>query len=106
LVKQTPEGMYLRALKQEGQRVTLNGYAQSQERVAEFIRNLTKSEWMFKPELNDIHTTGIGQGRDAKKVFDFTINVGIKRPRERDDAAASAATESSKNEKNASAVSH
>jgi type IV pilus assembly protein PilN len=106
LVKQTPEGMYLRALKQEGQRVTLNGYAQSQERVAEFIRNLSsKSEWMSKPELNDIHTAGIGQGRDAKKVYDFTINVGIKRPREKEDAAASAA-ETNKNLKNAPAVPH
>ncbi|MBC3883985.1 PilN domain-containing protein [Undibacterium griseum] len=93
LVKHTPEGVYLRALKQEGQRVTLNGYAQSQERVAELIRNLSgRSEWMYKPELIDIHSTGIGQGRDAKKVSDFTINVGIKRPREKDEPASAAAT--------------
>lgn len=92
LVKLTPEGVYMRALKQDGQRVVLNGYAQSQERVAELIRNLgNKSQWMYKPDLNDIHSTGIGQGRDAKKVFDFTINVGIKRPREKEEAAASAA---------------
>lgn len=90
LDKQTPEGMFLRSLKQDGQRVTMNGFAQSQERVAEFIRNLSsKSEWMYKPELNDIHTTGFGQGRDAKKVFDFTINVIIRRPREKEDGSAS-----------------
>jgi type IV pilus assembly protein PilN len=89
LVTHTPEGVYLRALKQDGQRVTLNGYAQSQERVAEFIRNLSNnSEWMFKPELIDIHTTGIGQGRDAKKVSDFTVNVGIKRPRGKEESAS------------------
>ncbi|MFZ6773184.1 PilN domain-containing protein [Undibacterium sp. SXout7W] len=92
LVKLTPEGVYLKSLKQDGQRVTLNGYAQSQDRVAEFIRNLgNKSEWMYKPDLNDIHSAGIGQGRDAKKVSDFTVNVGIKRPREKDVAASSAA---------------
>jgi len=92
LVKLTPEGVYLKSLKQDGQRVTLNGYAQSQDRVAEFIRNLgNKSEWMYKPDLNDIHSAGIGQGRDAKKVSDFTVNVGIKRPREKDVVASSAA---------------
>ncbi|GGX42481.1 PilN domain-containing protein [Undibacterium squillarum] len=92
LVRHTPEGVYLRTLKQDGQRVTISGYAQSQERVAEYIRNLgSRSEWMYKPDLIDIHSTGIGQGRDARKVSDFSINVGIKRPRERDESASSTA---------------
>lgn len=91
LARLTPEGMYLRSLKQEGQRVVLTGYAQSQERVAEFIRNLANnSPWMYRPDLNDIHSTGIGQGRDAKKVFDFTINVGIRRPREQEESSSAA----------------
>ena len=38
LVKQVPEGVYLNSLKQEGQRVALNGYAQSNERVSELLR--------------------------------------------------------------------
>ena len=92
LVKYTPEGVYLESLKQEVQKVTVVGYAQSQERVADYIRNLSgKSEWMYKPELVDIHSAGIGQGRDAKKVYEFTINVAIKRPREKDEAASGAA---------------
>jgi type IV pilus assembly protein PilN len=83
LVKLTPEGVYLRALKQEGQRILLTGYAQSNQRVAEFLFNLSnKTDWMIKPELIEIKATGIGQGRDAKKVFDFSMNVGIRRPRE------------------------
>ncbi|HTD03201.1 PilN domain-containing protein [Undibacterium sp.] len=90
LVKLTPEGVYVRSLKQDGQRVILNGYAQSNERVSEFLRNLgNKSLWMYKPDVEVIKSAGIGQGRDAKKVFDFTINVGIKRPRELEAASAS-----------------
>ena len=90
LVKQTPEGVYLRAFKQEGQRVVINGYAQSNERVSELLRNLgNNSPWMEQPDLIEIRSTGIGQGREAKKVFDFTINVGIKRPRDKDQPAAS-----------------
>ena len=89
LVKLTPEGVYLRALKQEGQRILLTGYAQSNQRVAEFLFNLSnKTEWMIKPELIEIKATGIGQGRDAKKVFDFSMNVGIRRPREVASAAS------------------
>ncbi|GGC80712.1 PilN domain-containing protein [Undibacterium terreum] len=90
LVKLTPEGVYIRTLKQEGQRVVLTGYAQSNERVSEFLRNLgNKSPWMNKPDLIEIKSAGIGQGRDAKKVFDFTVNVGIQRPRELEAASAS-----------------
>ena len=40
LVKQTPPGVYLKGFKQEGQKVTIGGYAQSQERVSDFLRNL------------------------------------------------------------------
>jgi type IV pilus assembly protein PilN len=99
LVKLTPEGVYLRALKQEGQRIMLTGYAQSNQRVAEFLFNLSnKTDWMIKPELIEIKATGIGQGRDAKKVFDFSMNVGIRRPREVVSAAASAASTASSRE--------
>lgn len=95
LVKLTPEGVYLRTLKQEGQRILLTGYAQSNQRVAEFLFNLSnKTDWMIKPELIEIKATGIGQGRDAKKVFDFSINVGIRRPREVEASASSAASAS------------
>jgi type IV pilus assembly protein PilN len=85
LVKQTPDGVYLRAFKQDGQRVNMSGYAQSQERVSEFLRNLAgSSPWLERPELVEVRATGLGQGRSAKKVVEFTLVVGIKRPRDRD----------------------
>ena len=85
LVKQVPEGIYLRSFKQEAQRVVLNGYAQSNERVSELLRNLSNnSPWLEHPDLIEIRSTALGQGKDAKKVFDFTINVGIKRESAKD----------------------
>ncbi|MDP3844590.1 MAG: PilN domain-containing protein [Oxalobacteraceae bacterium] len=87
LVKQTPEGVYLRAFKQEGQRVIMNGYAQSNERVSEFLRNLSNnSPWLNLPELIEIRSSNLGQGKDTKKIFEFTVNVGIKRPRDKEQA--------------------
>lgn len=91
LVTQTPEGIYLRSVKQDGQRIVLIGYAQSNERVSEYLKNLSsKSDWLNKPDLIVINSTGLGQGKTAKKVFDFTINVGIKRPRDKDGVVADA----------------
>ncbi len=91
LVEQVPEGVYLKSFKQDGQRVTLNGYAQSNERVSELLRNLgNRSPWLERPDLIEIRSVAIGQGKDAKKIFDFSINVGIKRPRDKDQPVADA----------------
>jgi len=87
LAKQVPEGIYLRSFKEENQRVVLMGYAQSNERVSELLRNLgNNSPWLERPDLIEIRLASLGQGKDAKKVYDFTVNVGIKRPRDKDAA--------------------
>ncbi|MTV41007.1 PilN domain-containing protein [Duganella radicis] len=85
LVKQTPAGVYLKGFKQDGQKVAINGYAQSQERVSEFLRNLAGvSPWLEKPDLIEVKSTGLGQGKSARKVVEFNLNVLIKRPRDKD----------------------
>ena len=92
LVKQTPTGVYLKSFKQDGQKVALNGYAQSQERVSEFLRNLAGvSPWLEKPDLIEVRSTNLGQGKTAKKVVEFNLNVSIKRPRDKELEAAAAA---------------
>jgi type IV pilus assembly protein PilN len=89
LVKQVPEGTYLRSFKQAGQKVTLNGYAQSNERVSELLRNLGNvSPWLERPDLVEIRAATMGQGKDLRKAFEFTVNVGIKRSREADASPA------------------
>jgi type IV pilus assembly protein PilN len=105
LVKQVPEGIYLRSFKQENQRVVLVGFAQSNERVSELLRNLgNNSPWLERPDLIEIRSTAVGQGKDSKKVFDFTVNVGIKRPRDKEAAAAAAAAAAAGNNPSASAA--
>jgi type IV pilus assembly protein PilN len=91
LVKQTPEGIYLKSFKQAGQRVALVGHAQSNERVSELLRNLSNSSpWLERPDLVEIRAGGVGQGKNAKRVFDFTVNVGIKRPKDNEAAVTNA----------------
>jgi type IV pilus assembly protein PilN len=85
LVKQVPEGVFLRSFKQEGQKVSMSGVAQSNERVSEMLHNFgNNSKWLERPELIESKSGTIGSGRDLKKIFEFTMTVGIKRPRDLD----------------------
>ncbi|MES2151687.1 MAG: PilN domain-containing protein [Pseudomonadota bacterium] len=88
LVKQTPEGVYLKSFRQDGQRVTLVGVAQSQERVAELLRNVSgNSPWLERPDLTEVRATALAGSKNGKKVVEFTVTVAIKRPRDKDAAA-------------------
>jgi type IV pilus assembly protein PilN len=79
LVKQTPEGVYLTAIRQTGNVVAINGVAQSNERVSEFLRNtLYSSPWLQKPELVEIVAGGGQAGRG--RLYNFSMRVTIKRP--------------------------
>jgi len=92
LVKNTPAGVYLKGFKQDGQRVVVNGVAQSQERVAELLRNLSGgSSWLEKPELTEVRAATLAQSKTGKKVVEFTLAVLIRRQRDKDAAAAAAA---------------
>lgn len=91
LVHQTPQGVYLSKFKQEGQRVSMTGYAQSQERVAELLRNFsTNSEWLEKPDLTEVKAAQLAQSKNGRRVVEFTLAVGIKRPRDKEAAAQAA----------------
>lgn len=90
LVKQTPEGVYLTAIRQNGQTVAISGVAQTNERVSEFLRNaLYNSPWLERPELVEIKARNAApNSRDTSRLFDFSMRVTLKRPQS--PAAASA----------------
>jgi type IV pilus assembly protein PilN len=97
LVKQTPEGVYLTSIKQNDQVVSINGIAQTNERVSEFLRNtLYNSQWLERPELIEIKAASV----QNRRVFDFAMRVTLKRPQ----AAAAAASAASAPAVPASAV--
>ena len=81
LVRQTPEGVFITAIKQTGQVVAVNGTAQTNERVSELIRNtLYNSPWLEKPELVEIKAAAVTTaGREQRRLFDFSMRVTIKR---------------------------
>jgi len=94
LVKQVPEGIYVTAVKQDGQRLNVTGIAQTQERVSELLRNTAySSEWLVKPELVESKAATIqGANKEQKRLFDFGIRLTVKRPQDTPVAAAQAAS--------------
>lgn len=75
LVRQTPDGVYLRALKQTGLKVNLTGYAQSNARVSALMRNIASSPHLENPELIEIKAATVNN----RRVSEFAMNVSLKR---------------------------
>ena len=82
LVKQMPEGVFLKSISQKGMRVQLLGYAQSNARVSTLMRNIESSRWLGSPELIEVKAAAL----DKKRVSEFTMFLSLKRP-QADEAA-------------------
>jgi type IV pilus assembly protein PilN len=95
LVKQLPDGVYVTSVRQENQVVSIQGVAQSNERVSELLRNLgNNSIWLAKPELVEIVAASVPLGREQRRVSNFSMRVRLLRASEAQKAvgAASAAS--------------
>lgn len=84
LTRQLPDGVFLTSMRQENQMVTLQGVAQSNERVSELLRNLAnKTPWFSKPELVEIMSGNLTlNARDVRRVANYTIRVRLVRSSE------------------------
>ena len=78
MVRQLPDGIYLRSMKQVGAKVTLIGYAQSNARVSTLMRNIESSPWITQPELVEIKSVPSPINKDLR-VSEFTLNVQVKK---------------------------
>ena len=56
IVKTVPEGVYLTAIKQTGNKLEIHGIAQSSTRVSTFMRNIDSSVWMDNPVLKVVES--------------------------------------------------
>jgi type IV pilus assembly protein PilN len=75
LAKQMPTGVYLRSVKQDGQKISLNGFAQSNARVSALMRNVEASPWLEKPQLIEIKAIIL----DKRRLNEFSMNISLKR---------------------------
>ncbi len=87
MVKQVPEGVYVRTLKQESLKVSLTGYAQSNARVSALMRNIDASPWLEKPQLIEVKA-GVLNGR---RINEFSMTFELTRAKSDDVKAGKAA---------------
>lgn len=77
LVRTIPEGVRLNSIKQAGDQLTLEGAAESNARVSEYMRKLEVSDWMGSPDLQIVEA----KGADKRSRYVFTLRVNLKKPK-------------------------
>lgn len=92
LVRQVPDGVYIRSFKQTGLKVSVSGYAQSNARVSTLMRNIASSPYLEKPDLVEIKAAAVNN----KRVAEFSMNLSLKQQKSADDAAKGAAAKAAK----------
>ncbi len=75
LIRQLPDGMYLRSIKQQGTKVAISGFTQSQARVSTLMRNLEGSQYLQNANLVEIKAATAG----GLRINEFTMNIDVVR---------------------------
>lgn len=98
LVRTVPEGLVLSSVKQEGDQLTLTGQAQSNARVATYMRNLESAGWMKNPDVNVIEAAKTDAAAPPVSTIDgsprivlpytFTMRVTLANPNDPKDPNA------------------
>ena len=83
LLRQLPEGVYLKSVRQTGAKVNLAGYAQSNARVSTLMRNLGASPYLENPELVEIKAAQ-APDKSGSRINEFNMNISIKRAQAED----------------------
>lgn len=84
LVKTIPASARLSGLKQSGESMTLDGVAQSNASVAEYMRNIESSPWMGHADLRKTENTH----GDSRMPYSFGLDVALSRPKADENADA------------------
>ena len=75
LLRQLPEGLYLKSIKQTGTKINVTGYAQSNARVSAFMRNIEASPYLENPNLIEIKAVIV----NSQRANEFSLDFAIKR---------------------------
>lgn len=84
MVRLTPEGIYLKSIKQADGVVNVTGYSMSNDLVSSFMTSISQSHYIENPVLVEIKAASEGQ----RRVGEFSLNFSLARPKEAVDPAA------------------
>jgi len=80
MVRTIPDGVRLTSLKQAGDILTLEGVAESNARVATYMRNIDNSPWMGRSDLRKIENKTGTKDVDKKAPYVFSLDVKLRKP--------------------------
>lgn len=75
IVRALPDGVYFRGMQRVGQLITIQGTAESNNRVSSLMRRLDASEWFSEPNLKGVRANP--QFGDQANDFDLTVKVSM-----------------------------
>ena len=78
LSKAVPDRLWLTALTQKGDEITLDGMTTSLTGLSDFVSNLESSAWFKKPV--DIVDSQVQPNDKSGDIFKFAIKVGTRNP--------------------------
>lgn len=83
LVRTIPDGVQLTSIQQTGDRLTLEGLAQSNARVSAYMRNIDASAWLATPDLEIIEA----KGENPALPLQFKLHVRMSSPQAEQEGA-------------------
>ena len=86
MVKTIPNGVFLEKINQQGNRISMEGYAQSHSRVSAYMRQLESSEWFRGVDVEFIKVDESIDTHDQK----FKLRFLLVNPKKQENDAATA----------------
>lgn len=80
MVKTIPDGTRLTSVKQVGDVLTLEGVAESNSRVASYMRGIDASPWMGHTDLRKTENKADAKDADKKLPYVFSLDVKLRKP--------------------------
>lgn len=82
-VRAVPDGVYLSLLSREGETISIEGIAESTNRVSSFMRNLEQSDWFTSPNLTSV----VADPKSGEQASAFKMTVKTSAPSEPTESA-------------------
>jgi type IV pilus assembly protein PilN len=70
-----PKSVYLKSIKQTGNKVNLVGFTQSNARVSTLMRSIESSQWLESPTL--VQISAITANTNGPRLSEFTLNFNL-----------------------------
>lgn len=78
LVRSVPDKVYLTLVERKGDKFNIEGFAESNNQVSSFLRNLNASDWFKNPVLSEVKATDVVDNKNAKGAKPVSSTAGDK----------------------------